>query len=128
MRPAIKVGLSFLSPVFIIIIAKMHKKRPNIFSGAGISLKRKAERMVGIKMPSRLKVVVSGAPFLRILIWISTRALTKPIPLMMPRRTVSKSHELQKNQVSNEVIVQDITTENRLEIIWLIHHGPFLPH
>lgn len=28
-----------------------------------------------------------------------------------------KMNELQKNQVSNEVIVQDITTENRLEII-----------
>ena len=93
MRPAIKVGLSFLSPVFIIIIAKMHKKRPNIFSGAGISLKRKAERIVGIKIPSRLKVVVSGAPFLRILSWISTRALTKPIPLMIPRRTVIRSPE-----------------------------------
>ena len=39
-----------------------------------------------------------------------------------------KMNELQKNQVSNEVIVQDITTENRLEIIWLICHGSFLPH
>lgn len=70
----LKSGRSELSPLFMKMMAKMQSRSPAICMLCGISSKRKIDRIVGIRMPSLLNVVVNGAPFLRILIWSSTSA------------------------------------------------------
>ena len=111
----------------MMIIAKIHRASLIIFNGEGISPKRNADKMVGIKIPNRLNVVVNGAPFLRILIWISTRAVTKPIPLMMPRKRVIKSPE-KITDLSNVAILK---VENAIVVIAisviLTFIGGFIP-
>ena len=87
--PMLKSGRSELSPLFMKMMAKMQSRSPAICMICGISSKRKIDRIVGIRMPSLLNVVVNGAPFLRILIWSSTSAARKPIPFTIPALQVT---------------------------------------
>lgn len=85
----LKSGRSELFPLFMKMMAKMQSRSPAICMICGISSKRKIDRIVGIRMPSLLNVVVNGAPFLRILIWSSTSAARKPIPFTIPAPQVT---------------------------------------